>query len=90
MSNSKIIEKRVSRDYECVTCGWSEFDVRETTEVPKDADQSVVGEKYEQCWNCGETYSTVGEQSDHVGREPEDTAKAEDVLNEALDDEVVR
>lgn len=90
MSNSKIVKERVSRDYECVTCGWSEFDIRETTAVSKDSDQSIVGERYEQCRNCGETYATVGRQSDHVGREAEDTAEAEDVLNAALDDEVIR
>jgi len=90
MSNSKIVKERISRDYECVTCGWSEFDVRKTTAVPEDSDQSIVGERYEQCWNCGETYAIVGEQSDHVGRGAEDTAKAEDVLNAALEDEVIR
>jgi len=89
MSNSKIVKKRVSRAYECVTCGWSEFDVRETTAVPEGSDQSLVGEQYEQCRNCGETYATVGEQSNHAGREADETTEAQDVLDAALDDRVM-
>lgn len=85
MSNSKTVKERVPRDYECVTCGWSEFDVRETTAVAEGQDESQVGERYEQCRNCGETYS-VGGRSNHLSREPDDTEDAERVLKDALRD----
>lgn len=55
MSNSKVVESRVSRS-ECVTCGWTEYDVREIVAVGDDQDEGGVGERYEQCRNCGETY----------------------------------
>jgi len=62
VSNSEVVEERVSRDYECVTCGWSEFDVREIVAVPT-ADKSLIGERYEECRDCGETYENVGGES---------------------------
>jgi len=88
MSNSKTVKERVSRDYECVTCGWSEFDVRETTAVADGQDENLVGERYELCRNCGETYAGVGGRSDHLNREPNDTEQADQVLRDALGEEL--
>jgi len=58
VSNSRVVESRVTRD-ECVTCGWTEFDVREIVAVGDGQDESVVGERYEECHNCGETYDAA-------------------------------
>lgn len=63
MSNSDVVAERVSRGYECVTCGWSEFDVREIVAVGDDQDERAVGDRYERCRNCGETYAGVGGNS---------------------------
>lgn len=57
VSNSEVIESRVTRG-ECVTCGWTEYELREIVDVGEDQDESHIGERYEKCLNCGETYST--------------------------------
>lgn len=58
MSNSKVVIPRVLRDYDCVVCGGREYDVRETTAVSPNQDSDLVGNRYDQCTNCGETYDT--------------------------------
>jgi len=58
MSNSKTVKECVQRDSECVVCGWPEFEVRETTAVPPETDSSIVGNQFDVCLNCGETYET--------------------------------
>jgi len=61
MTNSEVVEERVSREYDCIVCGWSEYDVREIVEVGPDQDKSYVGDRYDKCRNCGETYN-VGDR----------------------------
>jgi len=57
-----VVQERVSRDNGCVTCGWSEFDVREIVAVGDKQDDDYVGDRYEECRNCGETYDHEGDQ----------------------------
>lgn len=60
MSNSELVEERVSRSRECFICGCSEFDVREIVAVGDRQDERLVGQQFDECRNCGERFADVG------------------------------
>lgn len=60
MANSEVVKERVD-GAPCVTCGATEYDVREVIAVGERQNDDLVGDRYEECRNCGEWYDHGGE-----------------------------
>lgn len=60
MVNSKKVRKRITAK-PCVTCGKTEYDLLEITEVAEGQSDDLLGEMFQRCRNCGDTYSAETE-----------------------------
>jgi predicted nucleic-acid-binding Zn-ribbon protein len=56
MVNSKKVKKRITAK-PCVTCGKTEYDLCEIVEVGENQSDGLLGEMFQRCRNCGDTYS---------------------------------